>query len=52
MVLQKLSMGIYYGYGFYPDKIKGEGFFISAVRKTGKPEEYLYKKPKKNKSQA
>jgi 16S rRNA C967 or C1407 C5-methylase (RsmB/RsmF family)/NOL1/NOP2/fmu family ribosome biogenesis protein len=22
------------GYGFYPDKIKGEGFFISAVRKT------------------
>jgi 16S rRNA C967 or C1407 C5-methylase (RsmB/RsmF family)/NOL1/NOP2/fmu family ribosome biogenesis protein len=25
-----------YGYGFYPDKISGEGFFISAVKKTGK----------------
>lgn len=24
-----------YGYGFYPDKVKGEGFFISAIRKTG-----------------
>jgi len=23
-----------YGYGFYPDKVKGEGFFISVVRKT------------------
>ena len=23
------------GYGFYPDKIRGEGFFISLVRKTG-----------------
>jgi NOL1/NOP2/fmu family ribosome biogenesis protein len=23
-----------YGYGFYPDKIRGEGFFVSAVRKT------------------
>jgi len=22
-----------YGYGFYPDKISGEGFFISAIRK-------------------
>ncbi|MGA2407396.1 MAG: rRNA cytosine-C5-methyltransferase [Bacteroidales bacterium] len=27
-----------YGYGFYPDKVRGEGFFISAVRKTGKQE--------------
>jgi 16S rRNA C967 or C1407 C5-methylase (RsmB/RsmF family)/NOL1/NOP2/fmu family ribosome biogenesis protein len=27
-----------YGYGFYPGKVKGEGFFISAVRKTGKQE--------------
>jgi 16S rRNA C967 or C1407 C5-methylase (RsmB/RsmF family)/NOL1/NOP2/fmu family ribosome biogenesis protein len=25
-----------YGYGFHPDKIRGEGFFISAVRKKGK----------------
>ncbi len=23
-----------YGYGFYPDRVKGEGLFISAVRKT------------------
>ena len=22
-----------YGYGFYPDKVRGEGFFISAIRK-------------------
>jgi 16S rRNA C967 or C1407 C5-methylase (RsmB/RsmF family)/NOL1/NOP2/fmu family ribosome biogenesis protein len=27
-----------YGYGFYPGKIRGEGFFISAIRKTGKQE--------------
>lgn len=27
-----------YGYGFYPDRIKGEGFFISVLRKTGKQE--------------
>lgn len=26
------------GYGFYPDRITGEGFFISAIRKTGKLE--------------
>lgn len=26
------------GYGFYPDKVRGEGFFISAIRKTGKQE--------------
>jgi len=25
-----------YGYGFYPGKIGGEGFFISVLRKTGK----------------
>jgi len=24
-----------YGYGFYPDKLRGEGFFISAIRKKG-----------------
>jgi 16S rRNA C967 or C1407 C5-methylase (RsmB/RsmF family)/NOL1/NOP2/fmu family ribosome biogenesis protein len=28
-----------YGYGFYPDKVRGEGFFISVIRKTGKQEE-------------
>ncbi|MGC1391581.1 MAG: rRNA cytosine-C5-methyltransferase [Bacteroidales bacterium] len=27
-----------FGYGFYPDKVKGEGFFISVIRKTGKQE--------------
>jgi 16S rRNA C967 or C1407 C5-methylase (RsmB/RsmF family)/NOL1/NOP2/fmu family ribosome biogenesis protein len=27
-----------FGYGFYPDKVRGEGFFISAIRKTGKQE--------------
>ena len=27
-----------YGYGFYPGKIQGEGFFISVLRKTGKQE--------------
>ncbi len=27
-----------YGYGFYPGRIKGEGFFISVIRKTGKQE--------------
>jgi NOL1/NOP2/fmu family ribosome biogenesis protein len=26
-----------YGYGFYPDKVKGEGFFISAIRKKRSP---------------
>jgi 16S rRNA C967 or C1407 C5-methylase (RsmB/RsmF family)/NOL1/NOP2/fmu family ribosome biogenesis protein len=25
-----------YGYGFYPGKVSGEGFFISVIRKTGK----------------
>ena len=25
-----------YGYGFYPDRIRGEGFFLSVIRKTGK----------------
>jgi 16S rRNA C967 or C1407 C5-methylase (RsmB/RsmF family)/NOL1/NOP2/fmu family ribosome biogenesis protein len=25
-----------YGYGFYPDKIRGDGFFISVIRKTAK----------------
>lgn len=27
-----------HGYGFYPDKVKGEGFFISVIRKRGKQE--------------
>lgn len=29
-----------YGYRFYPDKVKGEGFFISAFRKIKKEEQY------------
>jgi 16S rRNA C967 or C1407 C5-methylase (RsmB/RsmF family)/NOL1/NOP2/fmu family ribosome biogenesis protein len=28
-----------YGYGFYPDKVRGEGFFISVVRKTASQKE-------------
>ncbi|MBK7712186.1 MAG: hypothetical protein IPJ37_15395 [Bacteroidales bacterium] len=32
-----------YGYGFYPDKVRGEGFFISAIRKKGKQEELFIK---------
>jgi 16S rRNA C967 or C1407 C5-methylase (RsmB/RsmF family)/NOL1/NOP2/fmu family ribosome biogenesis protein len=27
-----------YGYGFYPDKTRGEGFFISAIRKKARQE--------------
>lgn len=36
-----------YGYGFYPGMIKGEGFFISAVKKTGK-QTSLHVKGRKN----
>jgi NOL1/NOP2/fmu family ribosome biogenesis protein len=28
-----------YGYGFYPGKVKGEGFFISVLRKTARQDE-------------
>jgi 16S rRNA C967 or C1407 C5-methylase (RsmB/RsmF family)/NOL1/NOP2/fmu family ribosome biogenesis protein len=34
-----------YGYGFYPDKIKGEGFFISVIRKL-EPEKGIGRFPK------
>jgi 16S rRNA C967 or C1407 C5-methylase (RsmB/RsmF family)/NOL1/NOP2/fmu family ribosome biogenesis protein len=27
-----------YGYGFYPGKVRGEGLFLSVIRKTGKQE--------------
>ncbi len=27
-----------YGYGFYPDRVRGDGFFISVIRKRGKQE--------------
>ena len=30
-----------YGYGFYPGKVRGEGFFISVVRKKEKPPEKI-----------
>jgi 16S rRNA C967 or C1407 C5-methylase (RsmB/RsmF family)/NOL1/NOP2/fmu family ribosome biogenesis protein len=36
-----------FGYGFYPDKVKGEGFFISAIRKTGYQEKTQFKSQKK-----
>jgi 16S rRNA C967 or C1407 C5-methylase (RsmB/RsmF family)/NOL1/NOP2/fmu family ribosome biogenesis protein len=39
-----------YGYGFYPGKVRGEGFFISALRKTGKQEKAVIKGHKKAES--
>jgi len=36
-----------FGYGFYPDKIRGEGFFISAVRKK-EPQTNIYFSSRKN----
>ncbi|GEP96553.1 rRNA cytosine-C5-methyltransferase [Chitinophaga cymbidii] len=42
------------GYRFYPDKIKGEGFFIACFRKAGadiSPKDFLKNSPKKNKAQ-
>jgi 16S rRNA C967 or C1407 C5-methylase (RsmB/RsmF family)/NOL1/NOP2/fmu family ribosome biogenesis protein len=35
------------GYGFYPDKVRGEGLFISVIRKTGKQEAGHFKNQKK-----
>lgn len=32
-----------YGYGFYPGKVRGEGFFISVIRKTGKQQSHSLK---------
>lgn len=40
-IVETVSPGESYGYRFYPDKVKGEGFFIAALRKNeGKEEEY------------
>jgi NOL1/NOP2/fmu family ribosome biogenesis protein len=44
-----------YGYGFYPDKVRGEGFFISAIRKKSRqefiyPRSHIMTKLKPNKS--
>jgi 16S rRNA C967 or C1407 C5-methylase (RsmB/RsmF family)/NOL1/NOP2/fmu family ribosome biogenesis protein len=36
--IQEIDFQGIYGYGFYPDKVRGEGFFISAIRKTGRGE--------------
>jgi 16S rRNA C967 or C1407 C5-methylase (RsmB/RsmF family)/NOL1/NOP2/fmu family ribosome biogenesis protein len=36
-----------FGYGFYPDKVKGEGFFVSAIRKTSHQERTQFKSRKK-----
>ncbi len=36
------------GYGFYPDKVKGEGFFISVIRKKGKQNRIHVRAQKKN----
>jgi 16S rRNA C967 or C1407 C5-methylase (RsmB/RsmF family)/NOL1/NOP2/fmu family ribosome biogenesis protein len=33
-------------YRFFPDKVKGEGFFITALRKTGEPAAFRYPKSK------
>ena len=37
-----------YGYGFYPDKVRGEGFFISVIRKTGKQEKTPVRIPRRS----
>ena len=34
--INEIDFGGIFGYGFYPGTAKGEGFFISAIRKTGK----------------
>jgi len=32
-----------HGYGFYPGKIRGEGFFIAALRKTGRQDKFNFR---------
>ena len=36
-----------YGYSFHPGRIKGEGLFISVIRKTGKQQQLVVKNQKK-----
>lgn len=36
-----------FGYGFYPDKVMGEGFFISAIKKTSGQEKRVVKSQKR-----
>lgn len=38
-----------FGYRFYPDKVKGEGFFIAAFKKGGSKDSFLNTTAKKNK---
>ncbi len=45
--IAEIENGTVFGYGFYPDKVKGEGFFISAVRKTGSQESFSIKNQKR-----
>ncbi len=37
--VEEIKMGDVFGYRFYPHRVKGEGFFISVVRKKEKQEE-------------
>jgi len=36
-----------YGYRFWPDKVKGEGFFIACMRKTGGEEKFSFRSKSK-----
>jgi 16S rRNA C967 or C1407 C5-methylase (RsmB/RsmF family)/NOL1/NOP2/fmu family ribosome biogenesis protein len=40
-----------YGYGFYPDKVRGEGLFISAIRKLGQQDRFHFKNLKNSEFQ-
>jgi 16S rRNA C967 or C1407 C5-methylase (RsmB/RsmF family)/NOL1/NOP2/fmu family ribosome biogenesis protein len=37
-----------YGYGFFPNKVMGEGFFISVIRKTGREHQDIVRVRKQN----
>jgi 16S rRNA C967 or C1407 C5-methylase (RsmB/RsmF family)/NOL1/NOP2/fmu family ribosome biogenesis protein len=41
--IETIQEGNLNGYRFYPHKVKGEGFFLSAVRKTGTQQEFRIK---------
>jgi 16S rRNA C967 or C1407 C5-methylase (RsmB/RsmF family)/NOL1/NOP2/fmu family ribosome biogenesis protein len=45
--ITEIESGNVFGYAFYPDKIRGEGFFISAVRKNEKQNEVTIKSQKR-----
>jgi 16S rRNA C967 or C1407 C5-methylase (RsmB/RsmF family)/NOL1/NOP2/fmu family ribosome biogenesis protein len=50
--IQEISCGDITGYGFYPGKIEGDGFFLSVIRKLEKTEELRLNKKKINYSAA